>query len=60
MLTQIELAEKAELSEDTIGALERGKSSPSLASLQKKALALKVGIKDFCDFEDEAEDWKRI
>jgi len=59
-LTQNQLAEKAGLSEDTIGALERGKASPSLDSLQKITGALQIRIKDFFDFEEEGEEIEEV
>lgn len=59
-LTQSQLAEMSGLSEDTIGALERGKSYPSLDSLQKITVALKILIKDFFDFEEEGQDIKEF
>lgn len=58
-LTQSQLADLSGLSEDTIGALERrGKSYPSLDSLQRITEALKILIKDFFDFEEESQDRK--
>ena len=43
-ITQEELAERAELSKDYIGLIERGLRSPSLQTIQKIATSLKVSI----------------
>ena len=49
-LTQAQLAEKTELSDDYIGAIERGSRSPSLEVLEKISQALEVKLKDLFDF----------
>ena len=49
-LTQIELEEKAGLSESTIGRTERGLSNPTLSTLIAIAKALNIPTKDLLDF----------
>jgi transcriptional regulator with XRE-family HTH domain len=43
-LTQAELAEVANLSNNYIGAIERGQRSPALETIDKIAIALKVPV----------------
>lgn len=51
-LTQAQLAEKTDLSDDYIGAIERGSRSPSLEVLEKIAQALQISLKDLFDFPE--------
>lgn len=46
-LKQDELAEMAQVSRDTIGAIERGEKSPTVNTLGKIADALGIDIKQF-------------
>ncbi len=48
-LTQEQLAEKADLHHNFIGAVERGNMEISLTSLLKIAKALKVKVRDLVD-----------
>ena len=50
-ITQAILAEKTDLSDNFIGLLERGKTAPSLETLERISKALKVPIKELFDFE---------
>jgi transcriptional regulator with XRE-family HTH domain len=45
-LTQEELAEKADLSLNWIGVIERGEQSPTLDSILQIAGALKISVRD--------------
>lgn len=47
------LAELSGLSINTLSLIEKGKSSPSVSTLQRLALALDVPIADFFSFESE-------
>jgi transcriptional regulator with XRE-family HTH domain len=49
--THQRLAKAAGMSVDFISLLERGKTSPSLVTLEKLANALECPIKDLFDFE---------
>jgi transcriptional regulator with XRE-family HTH domain len=49
-MTQIELEEKAELSEATIGRTERGASNPTLSTLIAIAKALGIPAKNLLDY----------
>ena len=53
-LTQSQLAEKTELSDNYIGTIERGDRSPSLEVLEKIAQALQTSFKDLFDFPSPA------
>ena len=48
-LSQEELAERAELSKNSIGAIERGTSSPTIETLYRIAKALKVSLPELVD-----------
>jgi transcriptional regulator with XRE-family HTH domain len=48
-LSQAELAEKAGLSQPAIGAIEAGKKSPTLRTLEKLAAALGVKVTDLLE-----------
>lgn len=52
-LTQYQLAERASLSEETIGAIERGKFSPKLETLQKIASAFHLSLHQFVQSEEK-------
>jgi len=51
-LTQSELAERVNLSDESISRLETGKSIPSVETLNNIALALNTQIKDLFDFKE--------
>ena len=51
-VTQERLAEKAGISLKHLGELERGRSNPTLSSLEALATALGVSLFEFFDFED--------
>lgn len=44
-LTQVQLAEKAELTQATISRAEKGKRSPRMQTLEKIATALECSVK---------------
>ena len=48
-LSQEELAERAELSKNSIGAIERGTSSPTIETLDRVAKALEVSLPELVD-----------
>ncbi|MBS3937519.1 MAG: helix-turn-helix transcriptional regulator [Peptococcaceae bacterium] len=48
-LSQAELAEKAGLSQPFIGAIEAGKKSPTVRTVEKLAVALGVSIFELLD-----------
>jgi transcriptional regulator with XRE-family HTH domain len=50
-LTQAALAEKAKISNEFMSGIERGAKLPSLATLEKLAVVLRVNIKDFFNFD---------
>jgi transcriptional regulator with XRE-family HTH domain len=50
-LTQAALAEKAKISNEFMSGIERGVKLPSLATLQRLALSLKVNLKDLLHFD---------
>ena len=52
-LTQAQLAEKVNLSPESISRLERGVALPSLKTMELIANALNVKLKDFFDFDEE-------
>lgn len=52
-LTQAQLAEKAGLSENFLGSIERGTRTPSIRVLENISNALKVKMKDLFEFPDE-------
>jgi transcriptional regulator with XRE-family HTH domain len=45
-LTQVELAQKAKISQPALHKIEAGKSSPSIETLEKIANALKVSVSE--------------
>lgn len=51
-ITQEVLAEKASISLKHLGELERGRSNPTLSSLEALATALGVSLLEFFNFED--------
>lgn len=51
-LTQAQLAEKVDVSVETISRMERGVSFPSLRSLENIAHALDTPLKTFFEFEE--------
>lgn len=51
-LTQLELAEKIDVSSDFIGLMERGVNSPSFKTLEKLSDALNTPVYKFFKFED--------
>jgi transcriptional regulator with XRE-family HTH domain len=51
-ITQEVLAEKASISLKHLGELERGRSNPTLSSLEALAAALGVSLLEFFNFED--------
>jgi transcriptional regulator with XRE-family HTH domain len=53
-MTQALLAEKTDLSDNFIGLLERGQTTPSLETLDKISKALKVPIRELFEFETES------
>lgn len=50
-MTQAKLADKADLSVDLISRIERGERAPSLESVEKISLALKVSPSQLFNFE---------
>jgi transcriptional regulator with XRE-family HTH domain len=52
-MTQASLAEKTNLSVDSISRLERGERAPSLESIEKISKALKVRSSDLFNFDGE-------
>lgn len=48
-LSQEELAEKSNLSSTSIGSIERGKSHPSIETLERIAIALGIELKELVD-----------
>jgi transcriptional regulator with XRE-family HTH domain len=52
-LTQAELAEKIDVTVETISRMERGVSIPSIKTLEAVSKALSVRLKDLFDFERE-------
>jgi transcriptional regulator with XRE-family HTH domain len=52
-LTQAELAEKAEISVDFVGLVERGLRAPSFESIEKIASVLNVPIKQLFNFSEK-------
>lgn len=51
-MTQEQLAAAANLSIDFLSLIERGRNTPSFASLEKLAQALGVPIKELFNFDD--------
>ena len=49
-LTQAQLAEASEYSEDFIGLVERGINAPSISGLERIAKAMKLALKDLFEF----------
>ena len=58
-LTQAKLAESADLSNNYIGAIERGQRSPTLDTLEKIAIALTVPVFEFFKFGNYNKKGKR-
>lgn len=52
-LTQAQLAERVDLSVETVSRLERGVSLPSIKTMDKIAHALNTPLKSFFDYEEE-------
>ena len=52
-MTQEQLAAAANISVDFLSLIERGKSSPSFANLEKLARALKVPVQELFNFDEE-------
>lgn len=52
-LTQSQLAEKVDVSVETISRIERGVSFPSLKTIEKIAVVLKVPLKTLFEFESD-------
>ena len=52
-MTQASLAEKTNLSIDSISRIERGERAPSLESIEKISNALKVRASELFNFDDE-------
>ena len=52
-MTQARLAEKTNLSVDSISRIERGERAPSLDSIEKIANALKIRLSELLNFDDE-------
>lgn len=50
MLTQSQFAELVNLSEDSIGKIERGTSIPTVSTLKQIAEALKIPLSDLLDY----------
>ena len=50
-LTQAALAEKVKISNEFMSGIERGAKLPSLLTLEKLAVALRVNLKDLFNFE---------
>lgn len=53
-LTQAQLAEKVNVSVETISRLERGVSIPSLKTLENIAQSLNTSLKNFFEFDDRS------
>ena len=51
-LSQEQLAELADLSRPTIGAIERGERSPSFDSVEAIADAFKMSVQELCNFDN--------
>ena len=51
-MTQEELAAAAQISVDFLSLIERGRTSPSFASLEKLAQAIKVPVYELFNFDD--------
>lgn len=54
-LTQLELAERINVSSDFIGLMERGVNSPSFKTLEGLSKALEVPVYQFFHFDDDIE-----
>lgn len=52
-MTQEQLAAAASMSVDFLSLIERGKNSPSFASLEKLAQALKVPVQELFNFDEQ-------
>lgn len=52
-LTQAQLAEASDLSDDFIGSLERGITAPSLKTLEKIANALGISLSELLEIQKE-------
>ena len=55
-LTQEQLAEKASVSIQHVGEIERGKGNPTLASLYQLAQALGVTVQELLDVDADTPD----
>ncbi len=51
-LSQEQLAELAELSRPTIGAIERGQKSPTFNTLEAIAAAFGMSVQELCNFDN--------
>ena len=51
-LSQEQLAELADLSRPTIGAIERGQKSPTFNTLEAIAKAFEISIQELCNFDN--------
>lgn len=54
-LTQLELAERINVSSDFIGLMERGVNSPSFKTLEKLSNVLEVPVYQFFHFDDDID-----
>lgn len=51
-LSQEQLAELADLSRPTIGAIERGQKSPTFITLEAIAAAFGMSVQELCNFDN--------
>lgn len=51
-LSQEQLAELADLSRPTIGAIERGQKSPTFNTLEAIAKAFEISVQELCNFDN--------
>ncbi|WP_162604758.1 helix-turn-helix domain-containing protein [Geomonas ferrireducens] len=59
-LSQGELSERIEITENYLSRIEVGTSCPSLPTLEKVAAALDVSLKDLFDFEPFREETREV
>ncbi|WP_162604612.1 helix-turn-helix domain-containing protein [Geomonas edaphica] len=59
-LSQGELSEHVEITENYLSRIEVGTSCPSLPTLEKVATALEVSLKDLFDFEPFREETREV
>jgi transcriptional regulator with XRE-family HTH domain len=52
-MTQASMAEKTNLSVDSISRIERGERAPSLESIEKISNALKIGMSELFNFDGQ-------